>query len=288
MFYVIIIVVLLAVLLDRTAGKKDNTVEYENAESYAQGSAVINDAVRAIDIDWVCGSVNIDKDARSGISLSETAAFDVTDEMRMSWRAEGGVLKIKFCAAGVKLPNNTPRKDLTVMLPEGLCLDDLTVSTASADINVGEIKTRNLRADVASGRIYLGCEVDSVSLDSASGGINAMLPSKPESLNIKSASGDVSVTSEGVRKLDIGAASGSVWCDLDTVPESAKIDTASGDVTVILPENAGFRMNVDTASGKINSGFSLLQDGKTYVSGAPRGYLDINTASGDIEIRTKQ
>jgi DUF4097 and DUF4098 domain-containing protein YvlB len=91
------------------------------------------------------------------------------------------------------------------------------------------------------------------------------------------------------RLLNVTTGSGDVEAEVDSVLEQVSVETASGDVVLVLPESAGGRLDVVTASGSITTRLPLALQQATRrrlagVMGPGRGAVAIHTSSGDIQV----
>ena len=205
--------------------------------------------------------------------------------MRVHWWLDGTILRVKFCASGLKPRIYHGKKDLTVTVPETLSLSAISVDSASAEVSVLGASMDELSVDTASGaiRVDTECGLESLRTDSASGEQDIKVRSAV-SAELDAASGKISLTADTVRNLDIDTASGDVLCRLRKTPDDGSIDTASGKVAVVLPEDAAFTLKLSMASGKMNSDFAMKKSGSTYVCGSGDGRLHIDTASGAVSL----
>ena len=103
------------------------------------------------------------------------------------------------------------------------------------------------------------------------------------SLDVDTASGDVTFTGS-LNELDFEAASASFTGVLENVPDQVKMDSMSGDLTVPLPEDAGFTVSLDAMSSDFSSDFPTVKKNKSYVCGDGHCKIDVSTMSGDVAI----
>ena len=103
------------------------------------------------------------------------------------------------------------------------------------------------------------------------------------SLDVDTASGDVTFTGS-LNELDFEAASASFTGVLENVPDQVKMDSMSGDLTLTLPEDAGFTVSLDAISSDFSSDFPTVKKNKSYVCGDGHCKIDISAMSGDVAI----
>ena len=78
------------------------------------------------------------------------------------------------------------------------------------------------------------------------------------SLDVDTASGDVTF-SGSLNELDFEAASASFTGVLENVPDKVKMDSMSGDLALTLPEDAGFTVSLDAMSSDFSSDFPTVK-----------------------------
>ena len=157
---------------------------------------------------------------------------------------------------------NDEEKVLTVMLPENISLSDVSIDTATGDVQIPSLQAQKVTLDVSTGDIMLGLSgAEELKVSSATGDVEATLD-KVRSAEIENASGDVDMSAPGLEKLDI--------------------DVTTGDVTVALSEKPGFTVYVDTVTGSFDYDIPLVRDGENYVCGDGSGSVKIDTTTGDI------
>lgn len=281
---------------------------YPDGEKYTAGDAVITDKVETLLVDWSSGSVTIEPGDGDAIELCETGNKPVKAEEQMQYYLDGTTLHVRFCAPGKLTVGIMPEKNLHVTLPKDLVLRELDVSTASAALNVTDLRAERMKLGTASGEVsgsvaYAGelrigtasgevklatpGEVGTIDADTASGDIELTTSGEVGTIKTDTASGAVSITAESVRELDMESASGRQDVVLAKMPQECEMDSASGEVTLTLPADAEFTAEVDTASGDFDCEFPTVLHGDTYICGGGGAELSFDTASGDISILKK-
>lgn len=223
-------------------------------------------AIREIKIDWISGSVTVERGDVQEITFLESG--NGTDKYKMVWKQSGDELVIQYSkdssTAGFGLHFGDGSKDLTVTVPRGWVCDSLELDTASTDLTVRNMIIREMEIDSASGTAkFENCTVSSLDVDTASGGVTFT-----GSLN----------------ELDFEAASASFTGVLENVPDQVKMDSMSGDLTLTLPEDAGFTVSLDAMSSDFSSDFPTVKKNKSYVCGDGHCKIDVSTMSGDVAI----
>ena len=103
------------------------------------------------------------------------------------------------------------------------------------------------------------------------------------SLDVDTASEDVTFTGS-LNELDFEAASASFTGVLENVPDKVKMDSMSGGLTLTLPEDAGFTVSLDAMSSDFSSDFPTVKKNKSYVCGDGHCKIDVDAMSGDVSI----
>lgn len=227
----------------------------------------ISTQVQNIEIEWVAGSITIHRsDSLSSIIVEESCSTDSEYEMVM--KQSGQTLKIKFCEESVKFSsfgiNADVSKDLVIRVPKNWNCSSLEIDAAAAEVAIHDLSINELDFDGASGNLILdNCNI--VDLD------------------IETASGDVSFNGM-LNELDFNAASAAFEGDFLTVPQKLDLEAMSGDMTVILPEDSGFYLELDTMSGSFDSDFDFRTTGDHFECGDGACRIRISAVSGDVNI----
>lgn len=227
----------------------------------------ITASIRNIDIEWVVGSITIEKSPDAiDISVQESSPAD--SKYELVCKQSGQTLKIKFCqddfnwiGFGV---NDLVRKDLVITVPENWTCDSLEIDTASAKVEISDLTIQEFDFDGASGECLIkNCDIGELDIDTASGNV--------------SFSGTLDA-------LDFDAASADCTIEVTNIPRSIELDGMSGDLELVLPTDAGFICKLDTMSGSFDSDFTFKVHGDTYVCGSGDCKINVSAMSGDVSI----
>lgn len=191
----------------------------------------IND-ISEIEIKWVSGDIRIVGGASDNqIFISESSVDN--DNYKMVCKHYGSKLTIEYCNQknnflGINAPLS---KDLIITVPRAWLCDSIEIETASSNIYLNDFKIRELDIESASGKCeILYCDVVDLDIDTASGDIFF--------------DGDLTY-------LELDAASANAEFIIEGLPQSINADMASGDLIFVLPDDQGFRLDVDVVSGKL-------------------------------------
>lgn len=239
---------------------------YDDADKYTVGDAVITDTVKNLDIDWTSGNIKFEYHDEDTVEISEKSRKKLSEDKKMRWWFDDGNLRIRFAKKGISFFSwgFDQNKELTVKLPEGISLEDVNIDSTSGDVNIPSLQAQMLTLDVVSGDIRLNLSgAGELKMSSVSGNVEATLD-KVSSAEIDTTSGDVKLSAPGLEKLDI--------------------DVTTGDVTAALSGKPGFTAHLDTVTGKINYDLPLTKESGAYVCGDGSGSVKIDTTTGDINL----
>ena len=269
--------------------------------------------VRALRIDWLSGSVSVERYDGREVVVREEAPVRLTEDHCMRLKLSGGTLSILPCANKVR---NLPEKQLTVLVPRSLTLSEVTADATSASVTLSGVEAaEDIRAYSLSGSLrvedcrcfaldldstsgsqhVLRCEVknaveaDSLSgsftaeelvclfldADSSSGSLKADALSCDE-LRLSSISGSQRVSGLDCRTAEASSTSGSIRLGFAASPASVDVETTSGSVELTFPKGTNIDLVFDTTSG------SLHGDSGRVRGGIP---VDVETTSGSLTIR---
>ena len=238
----------------------------------------------------------------------------------MRWWLEGDTLRIQYAKPGIHLNQNL-QKELTVTLPEGILLGDVDINATSGILTIPVLEATRLSTTVPSGDIFATVEAQDISCQTTSGEIylkvledteeisasatsgNITIEAEDsETIQANSTSGSVHVTAKNTRILSAVSTSGDVYTEIGKAKnvitrstsgdiqikiaalEKLKASSTSGSVKAALPEDPGFKANLDSTSGRITYYLSLIKKGNDYICGDGSGTVDISTTSGNITI----
>ena len=240
--------------------------DYEDADKYTAGDAVIKDTVRNLDIDWISGTINFEFHDEDTVEISEKSRKPLSEDERLRWWLDGDTLRIRFAAKskGLLSFEMDQDKELTVKLPESISLGETDIDSTSGDVIIPPLQAQKMTLNVVSGDVRLELSgADELRVSSVTGSIDAKLDGVKSAM-FDSTSGDVNVSAPRLEKLDI--------------------DVTTGDVTAALSEAPGFTAHLDTVTGNIIYDLPLTRSGEAYVCGDGSGSVEIDTTTGDIAV----
>ncbi|MBQ9714123.1 MAG: DUF4097 family beta strand repeat protein [Clostridia bacterium] len=123
---------------------------YEDGLLYTAGQLVADGTgIDRVEIDWVAGNVEIERNASNCIVAFEEESEE-SIEARMHTRIEERVLKIKYCLSGYKGKIDKDLKKLQVEIPRD---KEVKIRSISADVCLGLLEAKQLFVETQSGNI---------------------------------------------------------------------------------------------------------------------------------------
>lgn len=182
-----------------------------------------------------------------------------------------------------------------IEVDESLKFDDLTISSTSGDIKMGDIEAKNIGIETVSGDIKLqNLKEENLKLKTTSGDI--FVESAEGKVNLKTVSGDITInngigeieakTTSGeieTRKIEgsvnMQSVSGNIESDDFKITGDSNIKTTSGEVKMYLNEESNCEIFTDTVSGN-----TTLPNRRNVIGNAPYVELKVKTTSGNIRL----
>lgn len=165
---------------------------------------------------------------------------------------------------------------------------ELSVDVGSGAVRVSQVEG-DLSVDTGSGSVevsrYRG---NTLSVDTGSGDVTGSELEAAE-LSIDTGSGDIRLTGVTAPQVTLEAGSGSVTTDLHREIHSLSVETGSGNIAITAPAALSARVEIETASGEIESDFPLTvtRHARDHVEGQigdGKGSIAIETGSGGIRL----
>lgn len=125
--------------------------------------------------------------------------------------------------------------------------------------------------------------IDAVDLDTASNSIR-FLNCKVGELSVDGASNSIYMDGT-LDSLDCDGMSASLTAVLTNVPQQIDIDGMSSELDLTLPENCGFRVTMEGLSNDFSSDYQTASDNGSYIYGDQQCRIDIDGMSSTVTIR---
>jgi lia operon protein LiaG len=168
-----------------------------------------------------------------------------------------------------------------------------TKGTLVLDVGSGPVKVSgaegSLKVDTGSGPVEVsGFRGGELSIDTGSGGVTGSQLQASE-IQIDTGSGDIQLTAVTSPVLMLETGSGSVGADLHGPVRELAVETGSGDISVRAPASLAAEVEIETASGGIETDFQLQvtrhsRDHVVGQIGSGTGRVAIETGSGDVRL----
>jgi lia operon protein LiaG len=147
---------------------------------------------------------------------------------------------------------------------------DLSVDTGSGSVEVSRVRGTALSIDTGSGDVT-GSDLEA------------------GELSVDSGSGDIRLTGVGAPRLALETGSGGVSAELRRDVTLLRVETGSGDIAIRAPASLGAQVEIETASGDIETDFPLqvTRHGRDHTVGTigdGKGMIAIETGSGQIRL----
>ena len=254
-----------------------------------EGTALPSEQVKAVDIKLGNGDVDIRlcDDPQGDITLEGD-----TDQLELRL-SENGVLSIrpgKTATSSFFFVRGLAAADIQLTLPRRYW-ELIQVSTTHGDVTVeggleaGRLAVRTVSGDLTLDRALCG----EVLYRSVSGSLKAL--DMAGGVQGETMSGDLEV-SGSVQSVKLATASGDITLDSTAVPQSMDLRSKSGDCEAAFPGGQGFTLQFEAISGDLDSDFPLVgpmgqRSGEAvYLDGGQRTYR-LASVSGDLTLRQK-
>lgn len=225
----------------------NNYQTYKNSEKYLVGNLEV-DGINEIIIDWIYGSVNIEKNNDHNISVIEETS-ETKEEYKMHYFIDNGRLDIKFMGAKCQMPVHNIQKNLLIKIPSDL--QKLDINVVSANVKLNSVATQELEINTLSGEIEVkNLKSEIVSIDGMSGKIliDDAIATK---LDIENTSGQILIKNVEANVIDITNVSGKNSLDNCSINTRLEIKSSSGGIEATLNKSP-LTIDFDTVSGGIN------------------------------------
>ena len=226
------------------------SVEIETTTADYTTVTIPSDGIRNIEINWISDSLTF------SVWDEDDILLESFNDHPFDYEVDGDTLSIGTELDG---PIFDGGSTLIVTLPRALSeqlLNELTISTTSAYVDLVGINAALLNLTTISG----GCNVDGLF----------------DEVNISTTSGDVYLYGS-FEDGTFESVSGGLYITADGMIRSFTADTVSGDVSLALPVNLGFTLEFDSVSGSLYTDLP-----STYGDGTAE--IEVDTISGNLDL----
>lgn len=304
-----------------------STTSYENlttAEKVEIHTADINN----LDIDWSAGYVNVVPYDGTDIVLEEKSSRPLNDNEKMTYKTEGNTLSVQYKAINnfwsfFSFDINVKSLDVKIPVKFMNNLENLKISSASADILTDNINAKTMDISTASGNLSISqCTVNIGKASTVSGNLTTADYKADVDMNISTTSGNINMngnnqskqaivnTTSGNARVNItgdtiicssvsgtttvtGAVSNATLESvsgeltlntLEICPKEIKMNTTSGDMDISLEKATGFTATFESVSGGFNSSYATINDGNRYIYEDGSTHISMKSISGSGSI----
>ena len=259
---------------------------YGNAEKYTSGETELKESIRNLEVGWVDGAVKIEYHAGNTILLRETSRKTIGEDMKMRWWLDGDTLRIRYAKPGLRLSTGYD-KELTVTLPEGIALSEVSLEATSGDLYAPGLKAETLKLETTSGTIRAEAETASLRAVSTSGGQEVTVKGNAKEIRLESTSGAIALSGESAGELEANSTSGGVAVAMSGKADHIRVHTTSGGIAADVKESkelaaestsGGISLRLE-AAGEISA---ACTSGEVAVAAGKLDSLKVNSTSGTV------
>ena len=223
------------------------SLDYD-AAYYDIGANAQAEAASSVDIEWFAGAVVFESvEDSTALSVAETGASDRGETLTVHTLFDDGVLYVKCAAPGSYELGGNMVKTLRVRVPDGLCLEHITVRGYATTVDVRNIMSRHIDVRTHSGAISAETSATNmttypreIALETFSGNIW---------LNV---SHPVAVGDEEEGRVKAYTSSGNLTVRINALVPVLDLKTSSGHMDIELNSSVFGEVNLTTLSGNIN------------------------------------
>jgi lia operon protein LiaG len=168
-----------------------------------------------------------------------------------------------------------------------------TKGSLAVDVGSGDVRATGgegaLSVDTGSGSVEVtGFRGDELSIDTGSGQVSGSQLSA-RSIHVDTGSGDIELTAVTCPELALETGSGSIATEVRGPVRDLALETGSGDISVRAPATLAGEVEIETASGEIETDFPIqvtrhARDHMVGRIGEGVGRVAIETGSGNVRL----
>ncbi len=222
--------------------------------------------INNINIEWIDGTINIYPGTDDEIKIIEMKSGGLKEEEILDVSIKNQTLYIKqdyrkkiFTFIDFEI-NNTERD---IILPEKL-YEEISIKGTSGKLNIEDLEAKQFNFKLTSGKIETN-------------NING------EELTTELTSGNMNIVGS-FDSLAAEVVSGTIVLDLNMAPSKMTIKLTSGNAIISIPENEGFTLLENKASGRLQNEFQV-DDFGVYKNGENK--YSIKLTSGLVKLLKK-
>lgn len=268
------------------------------------GDNDISSEISELKIEWYKGSIEIESQNVDKISISETYDGTIKNSKKMRTKLVNDSLHIQYAKHNFSSKNDI-KKDLHIIIPNDLTIEQLIINGKITDTNIYNISSKIIKANNVKGEMRIsGCiadkiditclsgdfvfekdnSVESILVNTSSANINMNVDSVNE-IEANTNSGDITVRIHNVNSITTSTNAGNTIVAFDTIPPDAYLDSFSGDIKAFVPRFSDFTAYIHTKSDVFETDLPLEKNEKVYVYGTGKNSLTLDSSSGNIELK---
>lgn len=231
-------------------------------------------------INWAAGHVTVrtapDAETNSQVVLKEADSGSAKHTAPMKVSSQGDTLTIDYTPQIRWMGCSSFKgKRLEVVLPESMAahLGKVCINGASGNYELSGFTCEGLAVDLASGTMESkDVSAAALSVDMASGQSHFQ-GNFTQTVDLALASGYIEVANTG-----------------SAFPAVIDADVISGNVDLIMPNEAGFTVDVDRMAGNFNCGYPVTAtaDGSHQIHGDGKSKVNISLTSGKVNLSPQE
>lgn len=203
-------------MISCASGCNNVTVEtYENVEEFQTGNFSCGaDEVKAIEIYWRSGNINIEDCNENNISVSESGE-NLSEDEQLHYCLKDGTLEIRFAMSGEKLNISPNNKCLQVRIPKSI---DLNIHSTSADVIAEKLEHDNILIATMSGNVGIPEIVSNNADFSSNSGHIEIDMIAADKLSLSTSSGHIKCNNVQVDTVDAKSSTGDILLEILVIP----------------------------------------------------------------------
>ncbi len=237
------------------------SIDFDSTGYVCSTGNILAEGVTKVEIHWLDGFVNVYEGDSQHFTLHE----DET-QYPLCWKIDGDTLIVQPAMPGDH--HDFPSKSLYMNLPAGLALEVFSLEVTSGDAFLDNITASTVNTSSVSANVNLyECRVDALHMDNVSG--------------------DLSFDGEVTGALNITTVSGNAYVYAKDTPDDVYMESVSGNVTLTCEDARAMEIEFDSASGDLYCDRELVWNaqGKAVIEGdGSPAQIVIETVSGNADI----
>lgn len=199
--------------------------DYEHFERYTKGGGTVSATVRDLEVNWLCDSITIEAYDGSEVVFSETSPNSLNDSTTMYYLLDdhGTLLTIQFCRAKVRIKNDSLHKQLHILVPRNMHLEDIEINGVSHAITLTGIHCENLE--------------------------------------INSVAASIILDGSTIGDLELNGVDENLTATFNQLPSDIEFNTVDGNYTLYVPLDAGMTIEMNGLSSELYSGLPVRKEG---------------------------